>query len=48
MESNKVPIEYVWGIRGYATKIKPGEQSEADDMSSEQKLNIANYCKWIE
>lgn len=44
MDSNKVTIEYVRGIRGYAAKIKPGEQSEADDdVSSEKKLNIANY-----
>jgi hypothetical protein len=44
VDSNKVTIEYVRGIRGYAAKIKPGEQSEADDdVSSEKKLNIANY-----
>jgi hypothetical protein len=31
------------GIREHATNIKPGEQSEAGDISFEQRLNIANY-----
>jgi hypothetical protein len=48
MDSNKITTEYVWGIRRYATKIKPGDQREADDLSSEQKLNIANYWKRTE